>query len=45
MVAQSLLLNLTMAKNTVLHRFSKHYITPTPKCKTDFNCFCLGVLT
>ena len=19
--------------------------TPTPKCKTDFNCFCLGVLT
>lgn len=29
MVAQSLLLNLTMAKNTVLHRFSKHYITPT----------------
>ena len=19
--------------------------TPTPKCKTDFNCFCLGILT
>lgn len=20
-------------------------IIPTPKCKTDFNCFCLGAMT
>lgn len=32
--------------NTALFVTSKpRGTTPTPKCKTDFNCFCLGVLT
>ena len=32
-------------KNTGLFGTSKpKAIIPTPKCKTDFNCFCLGVL-
>ena len=32
--------------NTGLFGTSKpRGITPTPKCKTGFNCFCLGILT
>lgn len=32
--------------NTGLFNTSKpRGIIPTPKCKTDINCFCLGVLT
>ncbi len=33
-------------KNPVYMRvFSVFDIIPTPKYKTDFNCFCLGILT
>lgn len=34
------------AKKPVFMRVSEgSEIIPTPKCKTDFNCFCLGTLT